>query len=136
MSRFRDLLLNVMFVFVLIIVARMLGPSLETVFFPVYSKFDPVLIESTEEGVVAQFRYEKLRACPAQGFAWYTGDFGNGGERVSVEPVAQLTPRTVGEHLTTPYLIRATSEQLRDDIRAEIFNRCHPFWLTRTEIYP
>lgn len=133
----RDAALGLLFTIVLVMVAFMVGPAIETRFFPVYSKFE--LIEASEKdgGTIARFRYTKLRECPAQGFSWYIGELGAASRQVPVKPITRLNqPRTVGVHETTPYLIEAELRQVQGGMRAEIFNRCHPFWVSRTEIYP
>lgn len=133
----RDAVLGFLFTIVLVMVGFMVGPAIETRFFPVYSRFELVAAEENGEGTLAQFRYTKLRECPAQGFAWYIGELGAANRQVPVKPTTRLNaPRSVGEHVTSPYLIEAELRQVKGGMRAEIFNRCHPFWVTRTEIYP
>lgn len=136
-NRVRDGILGFLLLTVLIMVAGTVGPAIETRFFPVYSKFALVSASEKDGGTVAQFRYEKLRECPAQGFSWYVGELGAASRQVVVEPIKPLNrPRSVGEHVTTPYLMDVDIRHLVDGMRAEIFNRCHPFWISRTEIYP
>lgn len=132
----RDGVLGFLFTIVLVMVAFMVGPAVETRFFPVYSRFELLSAEPGQGGTVAQFRYTKLRECPAQGFAWYVGELGAGSRQFTVKPTQRLnTPRSVGDHITSPYLMDLDLGQVRS-MRAEVFNRCHPFWVTRTEIYP
>jgi len=136
-NRVRDAILGVLFVMVTVMVIGTFGPAIETRFFPVYSKFELVSADETEGGTVAQFRYEKLRECPAQGFAWYVGELGAASRQIVVEPVNPVNgPRGVGAHVTTPYLMDVDLRHIKDGMRAEIFNRCHAFWVSRTEIYP
>lgn len=133
----RDAVLGFLFVIVLTMVGFMVGPAVETRFFPVYSRFELLSAEETDGGTVAQFRYEKKRQCPAQGFAWYVGELGAASRQVLVRPTERPNaPRGLGIHVTTPYLIDAEMRQVQGGMRAEIFSRCHPFWVTRTEIYP
>ena len=133
----RDAILGGLFTIVLVMVGFMVGPAIETRFFPVYSRFELVEATETEGGTIARFQYEKLRECPAQGFAWYIGELGAASRQVPVTPVKRINqPRSVGVHVTTPYLIEAELRQVKGGMRAEIFSRCHPFWTTRTEIYP
>lgn len=136
-NRVRDLILGILFISVMVMVAGTVGPAVETRFFPVYSRFELIRADATAEGTVAQFRYVKLRECPAQGFSWYVGELGAASRQVVVEPTRPLNqPRSVGEHITTPYLMDVDLRHIKDGMRAEIFNRCHPFWISRTEIYP
>ncbi len=133
----RDAILGFLFTIVVVMVGFMVGPAVETRFFPVYSRFELIAVQESEGGTIAQFRYWKLRECPAQGFSWYVGELGAANRQVPVTPTTKLNaPRSVGEHITTPYLIEAEPRQVKGGMRAEIWNRCHPFWLTRTEIYP
>lgn len=134
---YRDAVLGFLFVLVVVMVGFMVGPAIETRFFPVYGKFVLISTETDGKGTIAQFRYEKLRECQAQGFAWYVGELGAGSRQIPVKPTGQINPsRSVGVHVTTPYMMDVSEEQLRNGVRAEIFNRCHPFWITRSEIYP
>lgn len=136
--RWDKIALNLMLIAALAISAYIVGPAIETKFFPVYGKFELIDVKSVNGSTVGQFSYEKLRPCEAQGFAWFAGEFGATSRQVEVLPVERRsTTHPVGFHLTVPYVfVGASPEQVKSSMRAEIYNRCHPFWVSRTEIYP
>lgn len=114
------------------------GPVIETKVFPVYSKFEVVSIEPYGDGQSrAVFKFQKLRQCDPQGSAWYAGEFGAAFRQLPMKIDGQSgSVRPLGEQLTSPYIIDATPEMVAEGVFAEIFSRCHPFWQTRSSIYP
>lgn len=136
--RWSNIALPLMMLGTLVITGYIVGPTIETRFFPVYSRFELVSVQSVDGKTVGQFQYEKRRQCPAQGFAWFAGEFGATSRQVEVMPTEQrAASQPLGMHTTVPYVFVGTSpDQVRSSMRAEIYNRCHPFWITRTEIYP
>lgn len=125
---------------VLFMALFILGPVVETKFFPVYSKFEIVSVEPYGKGQsLATFRFTKYRQCDPQGFAWYSGELGAAFRQLTVKmqaPTDNPAPRPLGLQETSPYIIDATPDQIRRAVFAEIYNRCHPLWTTRSEIYP
>lgn len=124
---------------VLLIAVFTFGPWLETTFLPVYSKFKIISMEELPDGQAkVVFRFTKLRQCEPQGAAWFFGEPGSAFRqlKVTVQNPNPTSSRPLGTQITYPYVMDVTVEQLADATFAEIFNRCHPFWLTRSEIYP
>ena len=124
---------------VLVMGVYTIGPWLETKFLPVYSRFEIMQIEPYGEGQTrAIFKFTKYRQCEPQGFAWYTGELGAAFRqlRVKVESTGSVPSRPLGVQMTSPYVIDATPAQVKDATFAEIFSTCHPFWTTRSVIYP
>jgi len=136
--KYLNLLLQVCFFVVLVIVIWSAGPYLETKFMPVYSRFDAVTIEPHDDGTLVKFQYTKLRNCDPQGFSFFEGDIGASFRQIVVQPLATLpNPRPVGEQVSLPYLFRGISPTtFRRNVFGEIYNRCHPLWTTRSVIYP
>lgn len=118
----------------------MLGPSLETRFFPVYSKFEIVKIDETPSGgsrVI--FRYYKLRSCAPAGFMWFIGEPGGAFRQIdilSARPPGVRVNRPIGENTSVPYEIDVPPNELLTRGFATIYNNCHPLWITRSVIYP
>lgn len=116
------------------------GPWAETKFFPVYSKFRIISIEpSGDDASTITFEFEKNRACEPKGMAWYFGEPGTTFRQLRIDVTASgIRNRAlpVGKHTSREYLMDATPDEIRDATFAEIFNTCHPFWTTRSEIYP
>lgn len=117
-----------------------LGPSLETKLFPVYSKFEIVKIDETPSGgsrVV--FKYFKLRDCQPAGFMWFIGEPGAAFRQVdilSARPPGVRVNRPIGENTSVPYEIDVPPNELLTRGFATIYNNCHPLWVTRSVIYP
>lgn len=126
---------------ILLIGFFVIGPWLETKWFPVYSKFQIIKAEkySDHESLVT-FRFTKLRQCDPQGSAWFFGEVGAAYRqiRIIIQRPAGVDSviRPVGTHISNPYLMDITVEELANATFAEIYNRCHPFWLTRSVIFP
>ena len=116
-----------------------IGPEIETRFWPVYSKFEIVSIEPYgKDQSLATFRYNKLRQCAPQGFAWYAGELGGAFRQLTVktETPTTGTVRPLGLQLSSPYVIDAKPETIRSAVFAELYSRCWPLWTTRSVIYP
>lgn len=118
----------------------MLGPTLETKLFPVYSKFEIVeLAAEPEVKTRVVFSYVKLRSCEPVGVNWFMGEPGAAYRQVemlSLNPPKVGNSRPVGFNLTVPYLIDVTPDVLQSRAFANIYSNCHPFWTTQSNIYP
>ena len=140
MRRFIDLTLAGMGAALLLIAVFMFGPMLETAFYPAYSKFKIASVEPLPDGQSrVQFQYSKYRQCDPQGFSWFIGEPGAAFRQLKVtadDYKGRSTARPIGDHMSEPYVIDARPDQLKDRAFAEIYSRCHPFWLTRSSIYP
>ena len=117
-----------------------IGPDLETRFWPAYGKFRLVSVEPHGEGYSrAVFEFEKKRSCTPAGFAWFNGEIGSSYQLVDYAidgPGGSGVQRPVGFHRSSPYLLEAKPEDVRNRLLGEIYSRCHPFWITRSEVYP
>lgn len=117
-----------------------IGPAIETMFFPAYGKFRLVSVEPVGEGQSkAIFSFEKKRDCAPAGFAWFNGEIGNSYQVVNFTvdtPSGNGVQRPVGHHISNPYIIEVNPNDVRTRLLGEIYSRCHPFWITRSEVYP
>lgn len=116
------------------------GPFLETTFWPVYSKFEIVEAEEVEGGTMATFSYTKYRDCEPRGAEWFIGVIGVTQRQVKIEVQGRgvIRPSVApGRHMTSPYLIDISKQELEQNLYAELYSRC-PWipWVTRTVIYP
>lgn len=137
MDRTSRILGSMIVVMISVMLVLWVGPAAETRFFPVYSRFEVVTAEKSPEGTIATFKFTKYRDCEARGWAWYVGEFGAVSRQVEVKPVDGSVPsRKVGPNVSSKHLIAADPQQVRDDMYAEIYTRCHPFWLTRSVVRP
>lgn len=124
-------------VMVSVMLVLWVGPAAETRFFPVYSRFEVVSAEPAEGGTIATFKFTKYRDCEARGWAWYVGEFGALARHVEVRHVNGISPRRkLGEGVTSPYLIAAEPDQVRNEMHAEVLSFCHPLWLSRSVVRP
>lgn len=116
------------------------GPVLETRYNPAYSKFKIAEIrQAPDGGSLVKFTYTKLRACEPLGFRWFIGEPGAAFrqlEIVSDRPAGRRINRPVGTHTSVEYKVDVTPEALVSQGFASIYSNCHPFWVTRSVIYP
>jgi len=138
---FRDLSLKASAAVVLYLGVVSVGPWVETTYFPVYSSFEIVSIEASgDHQSRAVFKFTKYRECESAGFAWFQGELNTPLRplevRVVRDPGDPVTVRPLGEQLSSPYLLDVTLDRIENVTFAEVFSRCHPFWLTRSIIYP
>ena len=117
-----------------------IGPAWETRFNPAYSKFQIASVRQTPDGgSLVTFTYTKLRACEPLGFRWFIGEPGAAFrqlEIVSDRPTGQRPNRPIGTHTSVEYKVDVTPEALVSQGFASIYSNCHPFWVTRSVIYP
>lgn len=140
MRQIADRLLTAIGAAILIMAVFIIGPEVETRFFPVYSTFKVETIEPLPGGQSkVVFEYTKYRWCDPMGFAWYVGEPGGAFRQLKVvpeDPDAGSKIRPLGVNKSVPYIIDATPSQLSGRVYGEIYNRCHPAWSSRTLIYP
>lgn len=118
------------------------GPAVETAFFPAVSKLKILSIAPAEGGqaeITAEFT--KLRDCEYVGIAWYHGQPSGGFERVPVillrkEGDTSSPNRPTGTQRAGPWIIGVPPEEIAKNSFARLSHRCHPFWLTTTDFYP
>lgn len=116
-----------------------IGPYLESKVWPAYSRFTIESIEPYGENQSrVVFSYWKYRMCEPQGFAWFAGDLGLSYRQLTMRSDATRAtpPRPLGYNLSQPYIVDVEPNALRDGTFAEIYSRCHPFWVSRSSIYP
>ena len=132
-------ILNLAAVAVFIMAVSVLGPALETKFFPVYAKFKIIDIQPTPDGKASVLTIElrKLRDCLPQGYAWYSGDLGSYVQQLNVisntRNPAPVLP--LGKHVlkfTVDGIVPADLPHLY----AETFSRCNPIWTAKTVVFP
>lgn len=119
-----------------------LGRAFETAYFPVFSYFEITSATELKSGAIrVQVRFSKLRQCEPGGFAWYAGKR-DGNFRAVVVDIpkqygAQTNIRPVGRgQVSEPFDLILTPEEFEAGIFADVYSRCHPLWLTRSEVYP
>ena len=140
MRRIVDLVLSCIGTALIIAAVFLIGPELETRFWPVYSKFKVQTVEEQPDGTSkVTFEYTKHRWCEPLGFSWFVGEPGAAFRQLRVvpaDPDESTMVRPLGRNKSVPYIIDATPSQLEGRVYGEIFNRCHPAWSSRTAIYP
>lgn len=117
----------------------LLGPEIETRFFPVYSKFRLISAEALPDGkTFARFEFTKFRNCDPQGFAFFNGELGTAFTQVTTRVRGSaIRARPLGTQQSYPYeFTDITPEELATTVFAEIYSHCHPLWTTRTKVYP
>lgn len=119
----------------------LLGPPIETRLFPVYSKFAIAHIVGTPDGgSMVTFGFTKLRNCTPAGITWFIGEPGGAYRQIELlsdRPAGTpIVNRPLGYHLSAAYKIDVAPDVLRDQGFASVYSNCHPFWITRSIIYP
>ncbi|KQT54611.1 hypothetical protein ASG43_03225 [Aureimonas sp. Leaf454] len=120
----------------------MVGPALETRFFPALGKMKITSVEAlTGETSIVRTAFSKLRACEYLGIAWYYGSEAGVFERVSMVPIrnpddTSSPNRRVGLQRAGPWRITIPEGDVRTRSYVQAFHRCHPFWTTVSEFYP
>ena len=119
-----------------------IGPAIETRYFPVVSKLRILSIEPEGDGARIMAEFTKLRGCEYIGLSWFhrLGE-GNGFERVPLillrRPGDEGSPnRPEGRQRAGPWIVGVPPPEIAGNSFAQLFHRCHPFWVTTTEFYP
>jgi hypothetical protein len=139
MMRFVSWVLDVAFAAIMLVLIWVIGPELESRWYPAYSQFHVLDVQpgKTEEMSTITVEFTKYRDCFPQGYAWYSGDLGNTFRQIEVfsrrTPGSAILP--VGRHKIT-LDVKVAPEEFVNGISAEIFNRCHIFWVTRSKVLP
>ena len=140
MRQTADRLLTAIGAAILIMAVFIIGPEIETRFFPVYSTFKVDSITSLPGGQSkVTFQYTQYRWCDPMGFAWYVGEPRGAFRQLKVvpeDPEASSKIRPLRPNNSVPYIIDATASQHSGRVYGEIHNRCQPAWSFRTLIYP
>lgn len=139
MMRFVSWVLDVAFAAIVLVLVWIIGPELETRWYPAYSHFQVLDVQPGKEPghSVITVEFTKYRDCFPQGYAWYSGDLGNTFRQIEVfsrrTPGSAILP--TGRHKVT-LDVAVDPIEFVTGIRAEIFNRCHIFWVTRSVVLP
>lgn len=131
--------LTILLSMVLIVLFFSLGPLAEGKLFPVYSHFTIVSADPDNEGVRVVFRYTKYRNCDPLGYQWYADDsdgLGPGVKVLNIKRIAPPNPKPLGTQLSNPIIIEGITPLELPNVRASIFSRCHPLWVTETIVRP
>lgn len=138
-ARVLNIALSLTSFFLLVAAMFTLGPAWETRFYPAYSKFTIASIrQAPDGGSLVKFTYTKLRACEPLGFRWFIGEPGAAFRQLDVvsERPGPRINRPIGTHTSVEYKVDVTPEALVNQGFASIYSNCHPFWITRSVIYP
>ena len=106
-------------------------PYLEGSIWPVTSKATIISVMPSGTGIDIQYTYSKYRLCELVG---YTAKVGN--LDVLLVPVGEgvgLSTRGLGPEAPRTWHMVAPS---LDNAQIWVLDRCNPFWLTATKIYP
>jgi hypothetical protein len=121
----------------------LVGPAVETRFFPVVSKLwivthetDPVTGDTT---VTAMFT--KHRPCEYIGLSWTHVLPDGTQERVAVilgrkEGDTSSPNRPVGTTVAGPWVLPLSWDEIKNHSFAQLYHHCQPFWTTTTEFWP
>lgn len=129
-----DWFLNAVIVVLILLGIFVAGPEIETRWFPAYSRFEVLKIEPHEKGSKVTVRYSKFRDCIPQGYAWYLGDLGDNMRQLTVSANLTAPSLPIGRHTSTQ-IIEVTPEEFAGSLYAEVFSKCHPFWITRSVVF-
>ena len=119
-----------------------MGPTIETRFFPVVGKLQILKMEAVNEGQTKIWAaFNKIRSCEYVGIAWFRGSRGGQFDRVPLqllrEPDDISSPnRPVGFQRSGPWIVSIPIEEIETNSFVELTHTCHPFWATITEFYP
>jgi len=118
------------------------GPPIETRFFPVVSKLQILSMERTPEGY-AKLRagFTKLRNCEYVGISWYVGNREASFERVAISLMRDQKDtgspnRPLGYQRAGPWIVAISPEEVKAESFVRLSHVCHPFWVTYTDFYP
>lgn len=119
------------------------GPAVETRWFPVVSKLRITKVMTGEEAgtSVVYAEFSKKRDCEYVGIAWFQGDPNGVFERVPVillrKEGDQSSPnRPLGTQKAGPWIVGVPPDELRKNSFARLYHRCFPFWPTTTDFWP
>lgn len=144
MDRVKSTFYSIAWLILAVVFGWAVAPTVETKFFPVYSKFTVVTAEQTPEGVIAVFNFTKHRECEPKGLTWYLGEVGASTAINVAAPEGVRSPRQVGPNTSSPYLIEGiTLEDLDTNVIAQLRNQCSDNWfgiqlpwVSVSDVYP
>ena len=107
----------------------------EGIYLPVVKNIEVTEPTLTEDGLLVDIRFDKVRSCEFLGISWYDS-FGDRA-KIVFEDDGSLVPETrpaLSNQNSGPWLLIGI-DQL-DGTLAITSHRCHPFWITYTRFYP
>lgn len=131
-------LLNCAFVAIVLLGITAIGPEIETRWNPVYAKFKIVSVDPVGLDAV-RFTVDlyKFRDCLPQGYGWYSGDLGSYNRQLNVVAQSQNTaPKLPVGKSRSVFVVHGITLREVPGIWAETYSRCHPFWMTRSVVFP
>ena len=137
--RFVGWLLNLAIAAVILMGVFTIGPLMETQFLPVYAPFKIINVEPVADGKASRFTIEfrKLRDCAPRGYAWYTTDLGSYTQSLNVTAdTSNPVPNMPVGKFTTAFTIDGVTAADIPSLYAETYSNCHPFWITKTIVFP
>jgi hypothetical protein len=121
----------------------MIAPAVETRFFPVVSKL-VILSHSTDPATGATTitaAFTKKRDCEYVGISWTHLLPDNTQERVAVilgraDGDTSSPNRPIGTTIAGPWVLPLSWDEIQHNSFAELYHKCSPLWVSRTEFYP
>lgn len=120
----------------------LVGPTLETKFYPVVDRFDFVSVDWNDGGLsaIVTITFTKKRECEYNGVAWYQsiGVVNPAWIRVVVRDPRGLVElsRPLGRQIVGPWHVYMPTANVRERSRVLAYHRCHAFWTTISVMYP
>jgi hypothetical protein len=120
------------------------GPQLETRYYPVVGYLQITKIEPMDDGRQSRIwvQFEKLReSCAPIEVHWYRGNRAEVFERVNFyveKPIGgnKYFNRPAGMQRSGPWVVAIPSDEIRSNAFSDAEHRCWPFWTTRSHFYP
>jgi len=118
------------------------GPPIETRFYPVVSKLQILSMKEAPGGeTILMAEFKKLRACDFLGIAWFRKQDDGTFERVPVQllrrPGDISSPnRPEGAQRSGPWIIGMPPSDIPTNSFARLSHTCHKMWTTTTDFYP
>lgn len=113
------------------------GPWLESNYFPVTSKITFVEKYEDKGRTIFRFQYEKKRQCEFNSFEWFSGRTFKENHSPKKMGSKEVTSNPSGEtYISSMWVIDAPIDETFNDPLIVWWHQCHPFWETKTIIYP
>ena len=121
--------------------AFLVGPWLETMYFPVVGRLTITAMERVDDTHTRIWvRFRKYRECPPIDVYWYQGRRDELFERVTFvaeKPIGgnKYINRPVGDQKSGPWVIGVPIEDIQDKAFSDSQHSCHPLWPTVSRFY-
>jgi len=116
-----------------------IGQAVEGKLFPVVSTLHFLKIEpGPDNSSLVWVRFVKKRECAYRGIGWFW-NVDNVLSRVAIDlkPQAGSDPnRPTGPQVAGPWQVSIPPDRLRSESFVTLTHQCHPFYITRTNVYP